>query len=187
MIDIRLLRDEPDAVKAALARRGVEPSEVDAVIAADVAHRAQLARAEAMRAEAKELSGQVGQAKKAGDEARASELSARSRQLRRGGACRGGGGRRALGVRADRAALPAQHPGRRRADGRRGRRQRGDPALVARAGPGPTGAGTPRPPAGAALGDRRSAPTCSTWSAVPGWPDRCSRSTAAPGPACCGR
>ena len=82
MIDIRLLRDEPDAVKAALARRGVEASEVDAVIAADVAHRAQLARAESMRAEAKELSGQVGQAKKAGDEALADELSARSRQLR---------------------------------------------------------------------------------------------------------
>ena len=81
MIDIRLLRDEPDAVKAALARRGVEASEVDAVIAADVAHRAQLARAEAMRAEVKELSRQVGQAKKAGDDARAAELSARSRQL----------------------------------------------------------------------------------------------------------
>jgi seryl-tRNA synthetase len=82
MIDIRLLRDEPEAVKAALARRGVEASEVDAIIAADRAHRAQLARAEAMRAEAKELSSQVGQAKKAGDEARADELSARSRQLR---------------------------------------------------------------------------------------------------------
>jgi seryl-tRNA synthetase len=82
MIDIRLLRDEPDAVKAALARRGVEASEVDAVIAADVAHRAQLARAESMRAEVKELSSQVGQAKKAGDEARFDELSARSRQLR---------------------------------------------------------------------------------------------------------
>jgi seryl-tRNA synthetase len=81
MIDIRLLRQEPDAVKAALARRGVEASEVDAVIAADAAHRAQLAAAEAMRAEVKELSGQVGKAKKAGDEARASELSARSRQL----------------------------------------------------------------------------------------------------------
>ena len=34
MIDIRALRDDPDAVKAALARRGVEPAEVDAVVAA---------------------------------------------------------------------------------------------------------------------------------------------------------
>ncbi len=32
MIDIRALRDDPDAVKAALARRGVEAAEVDAVI-----------------------------------------------------------------------------------------------------------------------------------------------------------
>ena len=46
MIDIRLLRDDPDGVKAALARRGVAASEVDAVIAADVAHRARLSRAE---------------------------------------------------------------------------------------------------------------------------------------------
>ena len=40
MIDIRALRDDPDAVKAALARRGVEAAEVDAVIEADVARRA---------------------------------------------------------------------------------------------------------------------------------------------------
>ena len=81
MIDIRALRDDPDAVKAALARRGVEAAEVDAVIEADVAHRARVAAAEAMRAEVKELSRQVGQAKKAGDDARADELSARSRAL----------------------------------------------------------------------------------------------------------
>ncbi len=81
MIDIRALREDPDGVKAALARRGVEAAEVDAVIEADVAHRARLAGAEAMRAEVKELSRQVGQAKKAGDGAAADELSARSRQL----------------------------------------------------------------------------------------------------------
>src|ERR1700722_17304544 len=81
MIDIRLLREEPDAVKAALARRGVEAAEVDAVIAADAAWKSQVSAAEAMRAEVKELSRQVGQAKKAGDEARAGELAARSRQL----------------------------------------------------------------------------------------------------------
>jgi seryl-tRNA synthetase len=81
MIDIRALRDDPDAVKAALARRGVEAAEVDAVVEADVAHRAAQARAEAMRADVKELSRQVGQAKKAGEDARAAELSARSREL----------------------------------------------------------------------------------------------------------
>ena len=71
----------PTRVKAALARRGVDAAEVDAVIEADKAHRAKVARAEAMRAEVKELSRQVGQAKKDGDDARADELSARSRTL----------------------------------------------------------------------------------------------------------
>jgi seryl-tRNA synthetase len=81
VIDIRALRADPDAVKAALARRGVEAAEVDAVLTADAAWSTRVAAAEAMRAEVKEMSRQVGQAKKAGDEARASELSARSRQL----------------------------------------------------------------------------------------------------------
>jgi seryl-tRNA synthetase len=81
MIDIRLLREEPDAVKAALARRGVEAAEVDAVLAADTAWRSQQGKADALRAEVKELSRQVGQARKAGDDARATELSARSRRL----------------------------------------------------------------------------------------------------------
>jgi seryl-tRNA synthetase len=81
MIDIRVLREDPDGVKAALARRGVEASEVDAVIAADVAHRARLAHAESLRAQVKELSRDVGQAKKAGDEVRSEELRVRSRAL----------------------------------------------------------------------------------------------------------
>jgi seryl-tRNA synthetase len=81
MIDIRLLREDPDGVKAALARRGVDPAEVDAVIGADVAHRAGLTRHESMRAEVKELSRQVGAARKDGDTARAEELTAQSRRL----------------------------------------------------------------------------------------------------------
>ena len=81
MIDIRALRDDPDGVKAALARRGVEAAEVDAVIQTDATYRARVASAEAMRAEVKDLSRQVGQAKKAGDDALADELSARSRRL----------------------------------------------------------------------------------------------------------
>ena len=76
-----MLRDDPDAVKAALARRGVEAAEVDAVLEADRAWSARLRVAEDMRAEVKELSRLVGQAKKAGDETRAAELSRRSRQL----------------------------------------------------------------------------------------------------------
>jgi seryl-tRNA synthetase len=81
MIDIRSLRDDPDGVKAALARRGVGSAEVDAVIESDQAYRSRVATAEAMRAEVKELSRQVGQAKKEGDDVRVAELSARSRTL----------------------------------------------------------------------------------------------------------
>ena len=81
MIDLRALRDDPDAVKAALARRGVEAAEVDAVLEDDVEHRAKLRRAEDLRAEVKELSRQVGQARRDGDTARADELTARSRLL----------------------------------------------------------------------------------------------------------
>ncbi|HEY3841726.1 MAG TPA: serine--tRNA ligase [Acidimicrobiales bacterium] len=81
MIDIRLLRDDPDGVKAALARRGVESAEVDAVLQADLAHRAHQARYEARRAEVKALSRQVGEAMKAGEAARADELRAESRRV----------------------------------------------------------------------------------------------------------
>ena len=81
MIDLRALRDDPDAVKAALARRGVEAAEVDAVLEADVEHRSKLRRAEDLRAEVKELSRQVGQARRDGDAARAEKLTARSRTL----------------------------------------------------------------------------------------------------------
>ncbi|HEY1830925.1 MAG TPA: serine--tRNA ligase [Acidimicrobiales bacterium] len=81
MIDIKVLRDDPDGVKAALARRGVAAAEIDAVLEADAAHRRLLQKDEALRAEVKELSRQVGQAKKSGDDARADELSATSRRL----------------------------------------------------------------------------------------------------------
>src|SRR5476651_2495747 len=81
MIDIRVLREDPDGVKAALGRRGVEASEVDAVLVADLAHRARLAHAESLRAQVNELSREVGQAKRTGDEARSEELRAQSRVL----------------------------------------------------------------------------------------------------------
>jgi seryl-tRNA synthetase len=81
MIDIRVLREDPEGVKAALSRRGVEASEIDAVMAADVAHRAHLTRYESVRAEVKALSRAVAEAKRAGDEARAEELREQSRRL----------------------------------------------------------------------------------------------------------
>jgi seryl-tRNA synthetase len=81
MIDIRALREDPDGIKAALARRGVEASEVEAVLAADVAHRARLSHAEALRAQVKTLSRSVGEAMKAGETDRAAALREESRNL----------------------------------------------------------------------------------------------------------
>jgi seryl-tRNA synthetase len=81
MIDIRALRADPDGVKAALARRGVDAAEIDAVLEADAAHRRSQQSWETLRAEVKELSRQVGLAKKSGDDARAEELSAQSRRV----------------------------------------------------------------------------------------------------------
>jgi seryl-tRNA synthetase len=81
MIDIRVLREDPERVKAALSRRGVDEAEIDALIAADVAHRASQTRYESLRAEVKALSRAVGEAKRSGDEARAEEVSDKSRLL----------------------------------------------------------------------------------------------------------
>jgi seryl-tRNA synthetase len=81
MIDVRLVRENPDAVKAALGRRGIAPAEVDSMVALDAGHRAALARQEALRARVKELSRQVGAARRAHDEERAAELADESRRL----------------------------------------------------------------------------------------------------------
>jgi seryl-tRNA synthetase len=81
MIDIRMLRDDPEGVTAALARRGVEESEIGALLAADVAHRALQTRSESLRSEVKSLSRLVAEARRGGDDTRAEELRARSRLL----------------------------------------------------------------------------------------------------------
>ncbi len=81
MIDVRLVRADPDAVKAALSRRGVPPEDVDRVAALDAEHRARLADQERLRAEVKSLSRQVGVVRRAGDEAAESALRAESSRL----------------------------------------------------------------------------------------------------------
>lgn len=81
MIDIRLVREAPDTVKAALARRGIPASEVDTLVRLDGDHRAALAHQEALRARVNELSRRVGAARKAGDSGQASELADESRRV----------------------------------------------------------------------------------------------------------
>jgi seryl-tRNA synthetase len=81
VIDLALLRRDPSAVRAALARRGVDPSVVDALVELDAEHRIRLQHAEELRAEVKGLSRQVAAARKSGDTARAQELQLTSRSI----------------------------------------------------------------------------------------------------------
>ncbi len=96
MIDGRRLRTELDALKQALGRRGVEPSELDKAAALDERWRHLTSRQEAVRARVRTLSREVGEARRAGDQAAAEEKSAESRRL--------GEEERALAAEADGAA-----------------------------------------------------------------------------------
>ena len=81
MIDIRLVRDDSDAVKAALGRRGVDPSEIDRLGQLDRAARAAVGRRDDLRTQVKALSKQVGEARRSGDGATAEALTVDSRRL----------------------------------------------------------------------------------------------------------
>jgi len=81
MIDLALLRREPDDVKAALARRGISSSQIDEILVLDAEHRTAMQAAEALRSRVKDLSRQVGEARKSGDTRRADEVAAESREL----------------------------------------------------------------------------------------------------------
>ncbi len=62
MIDPRILRDEPDRVRAAQAKRGLSGDSVDRALAADAARREAIAAYEAKRAEQKKLGKLIPQA-----------------------------------------------------------------------------------------------------------------------------
>ncbi|MGH9305769.1 MAG: serine--tRNA ligase [Acidimicrobiales bacterium] len=79
MIDIRLLRSDPDGTKLALARRGVDVTTADAVIEMDLRHRELAGRRDRIRGAIKDLSQKVGKAKRAGDNETASRLAQESR------------------------------------------------------------------------------------------------------------
>jgi len=83
VIDVRLLRTEPDAVRIALARRR-QPEVLDQLgraIAFDALMRDIVAKRDAIRAEVNDLSKEVGLLRRGGDTAGAEELQARSRTL----------------------------------------------------------------------------------------------------------
>ena len=62
MIDIKLVRDEPDRVRASQTARGEDPGVVDAILAADERRRSTLSEFEALRAQQKVVSRSVGAA-----------------------------------------------------------------------------------------------------------------------------
>ena len=62
MIDPRLLRDEPDRVRAAQAKRGLSADVVDRALSADTARRESIAVFERLRSEQKQLGKQVSRA-----------------------------------------------------------------------------------------------------------------------------
>src|ERR1700691_5651947 len=72
MLDIKLIRERPDFVKAELAKRGVEPAEVDRLLEADQKRRKLQAEVDQLRADRKRRAREVG---KLPPEQRAAEIA----------------------------------------------------------------------------------------------------------------
>ena len=81
MLDIRRIRTNPDEVKASLARRGIETSEVDSVVELDARQRALATERDDLRNQIKVMSKEVGRLRKDGQVAEAEDLQVRSREL----------------------------------------------------------------------------------------------------------
>jgi seryl-tRNA synthetase len=81
MLDVRRFRTEPDVVRAALARRGEDLSQVDRVIALDTEVRRRAAERDELRARIRTISNEVGQLFRDGRKDEASELQSESRAL----------------------------------------------------------------------------------------------------------
>jgi seryl-tRNA synthetase len=81
MIDLKLVRADPGAVRAALARRQADLAAFDRLVELDADHRAVLAQRDEVRARIKELSRQVGEAHRDGRSGDAAPLAEESRTL----------------------------------------------------------------------------------------------------------
>ncbi|MGW8266674.1 MAG: serine--tRNA ligase [Longimicrobiales bacterium] len=80
MLDLRLLRSDPDGVKAALAKRGDDTlsGAVDEVLALDETRRRTIAEVEELKATRNEVSKRIGELKRKGEEAQGLILEMRS-------------------------------------------------------------------------------------------------------------
>jgi seryl-tRNA synthetase len=83
MISVRLIREEPDRVKAAIARKGEPPDAVDRILAADARRRELEASTNELRAQRNAGNKQLGEAMRSGGGAAADELKAQMAELSR--------------------------------------------------------------------------------------------------------
>jgi seryl-tRNA synthetase len=81
MLDIKLIRNDPEAVKASIARRGESSSTIDEVLVLDTRMRSIGTERDDIRAEVKQISKQVGALHKEGKGDEATELQTKSRDL----------------------------------------------------------------------------------------------------------
>src|SRR5688572_7574158 len=80
MLDLRIVRGDPDRVKSILARRGTSYDEpVDELLRADEERRAAVTEADGLKAVRNEVSREIGERKKRGEAA--AESVARMRQV----------------------------------------------------------------------------------------------------------
>jgi len=78
VLDLHALRSAPDSFRVALARKGVPPEEVTALLEHDAARREILVRVEALKARRNDASRQIGQLKKAGEDTGALQAEMRA-------------------------------------------------------------------------------------------------------------
>ncbi|UDY34063.1 serine--tRNA ligase [Dermatobacter hominis] len=81
MLDVRLIRNDPDAVKAGLSRRGEDPAAIDEVAGLDAELRNLTVRRDGLRAEIRTLSNEVGTLFREQRQDEAKELQEQSRIL----------------------------------------------------------------------------------------------------------
>lgn len=86
VIDPRLLREDPDLIRASQRQRGAEEALVDLAVEADARHRASLAAFEGARAQQKAFGKQVAQAKGEAKQALVAQAQALAAQVKQAGA-----------------------------------------------------------------------------------------------------
>ena len=82
MLEIQRLRNDRDAVAAGLAKRGIDVGEVNAALDIDDRRKAEQAELDPLRAEANQLSRDIGERMKAGDRAGGEALKARVAEVK---------------------------------------------------------------------------------------------------------